>query len=475
MTEQPITFVSKTDALYDEMFDWHVNVGDEHVVAKRIPGKHRRLKWFAMSVWLIYFLVPYLRWQGEQAVLLDIPNRQFNFFAVNLFPQDIWMLSLTLLFFAILLAAVTSIAGRIFCGYFCFQTVWTDVYTKIETWLEGDTPHKQAKFRQSAWTLNKLNRRILKHTLWILIALLTGVTFSAWFTDSYQLWGNLFSLQVHVAVWIVLLIFTGFTYIFAGFMREQVCFWLCPYARLQGVMYDQNTVLPAYDAERGEPRGKIKRDTPDPDTGSCIECHLCVAVCPTGIDIRKGQQEGCITCGLCIDACDSVMDKINEPRGLIRYASHAELYQKAKRTELFKRPRVLLYGLILLLSLAGIVYGFGSLSLTELSVTPARQPQFVKLSNGDIQNRYTLKLLNKSNQPITVSYYIAGLEAASLHGLQPKYVISPGKVVPVMALVRVPAEDAPEGVSSIKFIANVIDNPSLTTAYQSIFTAPIDN
>ena len=472
MTEQPIRFVNKTDALYEEMFDWHVNAGDEHVVAKRMPGKHRRLKWFAMSVWLIYFLVPYIRWQGEQAVLLDISDRQFRFFSANLFPQDIWMLSLTLLFFAILLAAVTSIAGRVFCGYFCFQTVWTDVYTKIENWLEGDTPQKQAKFRQSGWTFQKTSRRALKHTIWLLIALLTGITFSAWFTDAYQLWVDVFHLQAHMAVWIVLLVFTGFTYIFAGFMREQVCFWLCPYARLQGVMYDQNTILPAYDAERGEPRGKLKRDTPDPDKGSCIDCHLCVAVCPTGIDIRKGQQEGCITCGLCIDACDSVMDKINEPRGLIRYASHAELYQKARQVSLFKRPRVLMYGLILLLSLAGIVYGFSTLSPTDLSVIPERQPRFVQLSNGDIQNRYTLKLLNKGNQPITVRYRISGLAAAELHGLQPEYSVEPGKVIPLMALVRVPADEVTAGVSRLQFIAEVMDDPSATTEYQTIFTAP---
>ncbi len=472
MTEQPIKFVSKADALYEEMFDWDVNAGDQHVVAKRMSGKHRRLKWFAMSVWLIYFLTPYIRWQGEQAVLLDIANQQFHLFSVNLFPQDIWMLSLTLLFFAILLAAVTSIGGRVFCGYFCFQTVWTDVYTKIETWLEGDTPQKQAKFRQAPLTVNKISRRTLKHTLWLTIALLTGVTFSAWFTDAYQLWVNIFNLQVHIAVWIVLLVFTVFTYIFAGFMREQVCFWLCPYARLQGVMYDQNTVLPAYDAERGEPRGKLKRDTADTQKGSCIDCHLCVAVCPTGIDIRKGQQEGCITCGLCIDACDSVMDKINEPRGLIRYASYAELYQKAGHVALFKRPRVVLYGLILMLSLAGVFYGFTTLSVTDLSVIPERQPRFVKLSNGDIQNRYTLKLLNKSNQPITVQYRIAGLPDASLHGLESSYIVAPGKVIPLNALVRVPANVVSKGISSLQFIAEVPGAPSLTAEYESIFTAP---
>jgi len=471
MKAQPIHFMDKND-IYADIAEWEVNAGDEHVVARRMPGRFRRLKWYGMSVWLLYFLVPYLRWDGEQAVLLDIAHRQFHFFGLTLYPQDIWMLSLTLLFFAILLAAVTSVAGRVFCGYFCFQTVWTDLFTLIETKLQGDTPQKQRRFKQAPWGVDKTIRILFKHSIWIAIALLTGITFSLWFTDAYGLWRDVFRFDAHIAVWIVLAVFTGFTYVFAGFMREQVCFWLCPYARLQGVMYDQDTVLPAYDAERGEPRGKLVKGAVDQTKGSCIDCKVCVAVCPTGVDIRKGQQEGCITCGLCIDACDTVMDKIEQPRGLIRYASYAELQSRSETAPLYKRPRPLIYMAIMGLSLAGIIYGFMTLSVTEFTVSPDRQPLYVTLSDGSIQNRYELKLLNKHNQPLTVRYHIEGIEGATLHGLEQSYTVLPGHVIPLTALVRVGQEAVESGISPLTFRAEVLEGAEAEIQTNTVFIAP---
>lgn len=469
---QPQSVPIDISGLYKDVSDWDVNAGGNKVVAKRIGGRFRLLKWYGMSVWLIFFLGPYLRWNGQQAVLFDIPNRQFNFFDITIYPQDIWMLSLTLLFFAILLAAVTSIAGRVFCGYFCFQTVWTDIYTFIETRLEGDTPQKAMKFKQAPLSVDKVVRVTTKHTLWLAIALLTGLSFAAWFTDAFQLWHDYFTLQASMAAWIVLAMFAVGTYIFAGFMREQVCFWLCPYARLQGVMYDQDTVLPAYDAERGEPRGKLKRGQVDENRGSCIDCLVCVAVCPTGIDIRKGQQEGCITCGMCIDACDSIMDKTNQPRGLIRYASYKELHHNGKAVPLYLRPRVIIYSLILLMALGGVVYGFTSLSPTEFKVTHNRQPLYVSLSDGSIQNRYTLKMLNKSKQDILVRYQISGLEGAELQAFSELVRVEPGHVVPIQALVRVPAEQISATAMPLFFEAEVIDNPALNSRYETVFMGP---
>ena len=471
MSEQQEVVID-TSAIYDDVADWHVNTGGEKVVAKRLKGRFRLRKWMGMSVWSLFFLVPYLRWDGQQAILFDIPDRQFRFFDLTVFPQDIWMLSLTLLFFAILLAAVTSVAGRVFCGYFCFQTVWTDIYTFIETRLEGDTPQKARKFKQAPWHFDKTWRVLTKHSLWIAIALLTGFSFAAWFTDVYQLWGDVFTLQAPMPVWVSLAVFGVFTYGFAGFMREQVCFWLCPYARLQGVMYDQDTVLPAYDAERGEPRGKLKKGQVDDSKGSCIDCKVCVAVCPTGIDIRKGQQEGCITCGLCIDACDSIMDKTDQPRGLIRYASYKELHHDQHVLPMYKRPRVIIYGLILLLALSGIIYGFTTLSPTEFKVIHDRAPLFVRLSDGSIQNKYTLKLLNKTQQPITVRYQISGLEGASLHGMDEEVMIEPGRVIPVTALVRAPESAIEDGLAPIAFSAEVLEQPQLNTTYESMFMGP---
>ncbi|WP_417509973.1 cytochrome c oxidase accessory protein CcoG [Methylophaga sp.] len=460
--------------VYDALSDWEVHTGEgENVVARRMKGRFRTLKNFGMSVWLIYFLGPYLRWDGHQAVLLDIPEQQFHLFALTLYPQDIWVLSLTLLFFAILLAAATSIAGRVFCGYFCFQTVWTDIFTFIEGQFEGKTPQKQRKFNSEPWTASKAFRKVGKHGVWLAIAILTGITFSAWFTDAYQLWGDIFSLQAPTPVWVAMGIFTFFTYWFAGFMREQVCFWLCPYARLQGVMYDQETVLPAYDAVRGEPRGKLSRSgTQDANKGSCIDCKLCVAVCPTGIDIRKGQQEGCITCGLCIDACDSIMDKINEPRGLIRYASHKELHQGKAEVSLWKRPRVIIYSLIMAFSIMGVGYGFTHFEPTEFNVVHERRPLYIQMSNGDIQNKYTLKLLNKTDQPLVVNYHIEGLPSASVDGLEQGIKIQPGKIVPVTALVRLPSDTTSSGLHEFHFVATSEGNSAISNRYKAVFIAP---
>jgi len=459
------------DDIYEEVSEWHINVGSEKVVAKRLTGRFRTLKWIGMSIWLVLFLGPYMRWNGAQAVLFDLPNRQFNIFNIVIYPQDIWMLSLTLLFFAILLAAVTSIAGRVFCGYFCFQTVWTDIFTWIEGKIEGTTPQKALKFNNAPWSKNKLIRKVLKHTLWLSIGILTGISFVAWFTDSLQLWRDLLTLQASLTSVTIIAVFTGGTYVFAGFMREQMCFWLCPYARLQGVMYDQDTILPSYDAERGEPRGRIKRGQEQSDKGSCVDCNVCVAVCPTGIDIRKGQQEGCITCGMCIDACDSIMDKVKQPRGLIRYASYKELHHNAKTVPLYKRVRVLIYATILALALSGIVYGFMNLSPTEFKVVHERQPLFVQLSDGSIQNKYIIKLLNKTKETLTVDLSIEGLDGAVLHGLR-QMTIEPGKVIPVTALIRVPENKIPAPLTPVIFIGNIESHPHIKLRYKSMFMSP---
>ncbi|NQY26847.1 MAG: cytochrome c oxidase accessory protein CcoG [Piscirickettsiaceae bacterium] len=470
MSDELDKITNNVDDLYEDVSEWEVNAGGIKIVAKRIAGKFRRLKWIGMSVWIPFFLGPYLRWDDRQAILFDLPNRQFNIFQITIYPQDIWMLSLTMLFFAILLATVTSIAGRVFCGYFCFQTVWTDIYTFIEAKLEGNTPQKAKKFNNAPGSLDKFVRKVIKHSLWLLIGILTGVAFVAWFTDIYQLWIDLFSLQVSSTALIIIATFTGGTYLFAGFMREQVCFWLCPYARLQAVMYDQDTLLPSYDAERGEPRGRIKKGQDNSATGSCIDCNVCVAVCPTGIDIRKGQQEGCITCGICIDACDSVMDKVKQPHGLIRYASYKELHHNAPSIPLYKRFRIYVYGFILLLSVAAIINGFMNLSPTEFKVVHSRQPLFVQLSDGSIQNKYTIKLLNKTKETLTIKFSIEGLEGAVLHGLT-EITVEPGKVIPVTALVRVPEGYAKAEPTPIIFRGKAI-NSTINVYYKSMFIGP---
>jgi cytochrome c oxidase accessory protein FixG len=461
----------QADNIYQQTADWQLNTGDIKIVAKRLLGRFRSLKWLAMLTWLPFFLGPYIRWNGQQAILFDIPNRQYHFFDLTVYPQDLWMLALTLVFFAILLAAVTSVAGRIFCGYFCFQTVWADIFTLIEGKCEGQTPSQASKFNSTPWTLNKLLRKTVKHSLWLLIALLTGLSFTAWFTDAFQLWHDYLTLEAALPAWIALAVFTTGTYVLAGFMREQVCLWLCPYARIQSVMVDQDTILPHYDQAQGEPRAKLRKSAIKEDKGSCIDCNLCVAVCPTGIDIRQGQQLGCITCGLCIDACDDVMTKTNQPTGLIRYASHKEIHHDAKPVQLYKRPRVMVYITIMLLALTGVVSGVTGLSPAEFNVLHERQPLFVRLSDGTIQNKYTLKLLNKTQQNMFVTIDISGLAGATLH--QAKMTeIEPGKVLPLTVFVRLPEARLESEITSITFIANMNGEIDNNLTYQSMFLAP---
>ncbi len=440
------------DALYAEADHWHVNTGGETIHAKRLAGKWRTLKWLGASVWLIFFLGPYLRWDGRQAILWDIPNRQYHIFGVTVIPQDFWMLSLLLLFFAILLAVATALVGRVWCGYFCFQTVWTDVYTWIEEKLEGQPPARR-KLDAAPLDLRKFRIKALKHLIWLVIGFVTGMSFVAWFTDAPTLWTAFFRGESNSAVYVTVALFTAGTYGLAGFLREQTCFWLCPYARIQGVMVDRTTLLPTYDIGRGEPRGRMKKGEKEENrtTGDCIDCRQCVAVCPTGIDIRHGQQEGCITCALCIDACDAVMEKIGRPKGLVRYASLDELEGKPTKA-LLLRPRVWVYAAILVAALSGILYGLTSLAPVELKVLHERAPLFVTLSDGSIQNKYTLKMLNKLNEDVSLRISVSGgPESLELVGAEDAITAKHGFVSPATVFVRIPRKDLAEEHIPITF------------------------
>jgi len=459
-----------TDKLYQQAAEWQVNVGGIHIVAKRMAGRFRQWKWLAMLSWLPFFLLPYLRWNGQQALLFDIGQRQFHLFSVTLYPQDLWMLALILIFFAMLLALITSIAGRVFCGFFCFQTVWTDVFTLIEGQCEGKTPHKAREFNAQPWLGQKLLLKVIKHSAWLLIAGLTGIAFTAWFTDAFTLWQDLVTLTLAVPAVVSIITVAIGTYVLAGFMREQVCLWLCPYARLQSVMVDQETAMPQYDVKRGEPRGRIDREQQQENKGSCIDCNVCVAVCPTGIDIRDGQQQGCITCGLCIDACDSVMEKTEQPKGLIRYSSEQEMSQQTKKPH-YKRPRVWLYGGVAMLALSGVVSGLMSLSPTEFNVIHQRQPLYVQLSNGDIQNRYEIKLFNKTQLPLQVELEISGVKTAKLK--TPLFAtLSPGKMTSVTAFVQVSQQALDNKMMPLTFTGTIEGLETQPLHYQSVFIGP---
>lgn len=455
------------EEIYAEIDHWHVNTGGETIHAKRIPGFFRNLKWWSASVWLIFFLGPYLRWDDRQAILFDIPNRQFHIFGITILPQDVWMLALVLLFFAIMLAVVTSIAGRVYCGYFCFQTVWTDIFTWIEEKLEGP-PAQQRKFAHSPLTLSKFRTLAIKHGLWIAIGALTGISFTLWFDDAFELWYAFFTFNAGIVAYSSVAVFTVFTYLFAGLMREQVCFWLCPYARIQGVMVDSESIMPTYDIKRGEPRGKLKKGATEEGKGDCISCHQCVAVCPTGVDIRDGQQEGCITCGLCIDACDVVMDKIHKPKGLIRYSSLNELNGKPE-VALYKRPRVLIYSTIMSLAFIGIVYGLLNMGELELKVLHERQPLFVRLSSGDIQNKYNLKILNKTDKPLQIQVQVEGPSNLRLIGAEKPFYAQPGTTSSHTVYIRIALNRLNRDRHPIFFTIQSIENNKIRSEYESMF------
>lgn len=462
------------DDLYAESEHWQVNTGGETIHAKRIPGRWRKIKWLAASVWLIFFLGPYLRWDGRQAVLFDIPNRQYHLFGATVLPQDFWMLSLLLLFFAILLAVATALAGRVYCGFFCFQTVWTDVFTLIEEWFEGG-PRERRALDQAPLSARKIRIKALKHGLWVLIGFATGWSFVAWFYGAYPLWRDFFSGQANGAVYAFVALFTVGTYVLAGWLREQVCFWLCPYARIQGVMLDRATLVPAYDLLRGEPRGRVRKEA-DPDgkqLGDCVDCNQCVAVCPTGIDIREGQQEGCITCALCIDACDAVMDKVGRPRGLVRYASLDEIEGNPAKPILM-RGRVWVYLAILVLSVLGIGYGFSTLTTIELKVLHERSPLFVQLSDGSIQNKYTLKILNKSNQDLNAEISATSAVPIEVKGAERPVRVQHGGVTPMIVFIRITRDELTGESIPVTFTAEaaLADGTRASAERESAFFSP---
>ncbi|HLP97912.1 MAG TPA: cytochrome c oxidase accessory protein CcoG [Sideroxyarcus sp.] len=459
--------------IYHEFESWSVNKGDKTIHAKRMPGFFRTFKNYAqLGLWLPFFFLPYLRWNDKQAILFDIQNNQFHFFNLTVLPQDIWMLSLILLVAAMTLFAVTSVASRVWCGYFCFQTAWTDWFTWLEDKIEGN-PLARRKLDEAAWSLDKFKKKALKHALWMLLALLTGISFSIWFVDAYGYWNNLIHFNLPLVGWVTLVMFFFGTYLLAGFLREQTCFWLCPYARIQGVMGDSQTILPTYDYNRGEPRGKIRRGGEAvAQQGDCIDCFQCVQVCPTGVDIRQGQQLGCITCGLCIDACDSIMDKIGKPHGLIRYASLDELAGKPPK-KMYQHPRTLVYIGIIVVALAGIVYGLTHMGSMTLKVIPERQPLYVSMSDGSIQNKYDFKVLNKTDKDVSVKVTAeGGVEGQVILGSENPIVTHHGRGTSFTIFVKAPGKNIKQEITPLQFRVESVDDPNVFAEYNTKFNGP---
>jgi cytochrome c oxidase accessory protein FixG len=370
---------------------------------QNVKGRFRNLKWILNTVFLaIYCLSSFLRFnRGEgapnQAILIDFPNSKAYFFAIEIYPQEVYYLAGILIFAAVVLFFITSLFGRIWCGYACFQTVWTDIFIAFERLFQGDRNARIILDRRN--NFEKFYKKFLTHLSWIIVSILTGYSFVNYFNDSFLLTKNIFHGEISLSIlwWIVGI--AGATYIMAGFAREHVCTYMCPYARFQSAMFDRNTLIITYDEKRGETRGKMKHGEDFKNRGHCIDCKQCVVVCPTGIDIRNGLQMECIACGLCVDACDDVMTKIGLPKGLIRYDTLSHLANPVAENK-FKilKPRTFFYAAIMIVVSGLMIRSLMMKSTLETVMIPDRNPLFVTLSNGDIRNGYNLKIMNKTHE-----------------------------------------------------------------------------
>ncbi len=388
----------------------------EPIFPKRVKGNFRTLKWWIMAVTLgIYYITPWLRWDRgpalpDQAVLIDMADRRFFFFMIEIWPHEFYFVAGLLIMAGLGLFLFTSAAGRVWCGYACPQTVWTDLYILVERWVEGDR-NARIRLHRQKWDAEKLRKRAMKWSLWFLIGLATGGAWIFYFTDAPTLFWNLVTGQAHPIAYTTMLILTLTTFAFGGFAREQMCIYACPWPRIQAAMMDEDTITIGYRDWRGEPRGKQGGKTAEGVAhGDCIDCMACVNVCPMGIDIRDGQQLACITCGLCIDACNEIMDKVGKPHGLIGYLALTD--EKAEREgkpvkSVWKhvfRPRTILYTVLWSGIGIALVVALFMRSPIDVNITPVRNPQYVVLSDGSIRNTYDMRLRNKFGEDHTFTF-----------------------------------------------------------------------
>ena len=457
---------------------------------KRVDGPFRRFKWLMMLVTLsIYYVMPRLRWDRgpyapDQAVLVDLANRRFYMFGIEIWPHEFYFVAGLLIMAGIGLFLITSAVGRAWCGYACPQTVWTDLFQHIDRFIDGD---RNARMRLDAapWTWGKVARRGIKWTIYLVIGFWTGGAWIMYFADAPTLVHDFWRGEAAPVAYITVAVLTMTTVILGGFMREQVCIYMCPWPRIQTAMLDEKSLLVTYKDWRGEPRGSVKKSQKKPGQfGDCIDCQQCVQVCPTGIDIREGPQVGCITCALCIDACDRVMKDVGRPRGLIDYATLEDCEREAAGGEpkspwrtLF-RPRTIAYFMIWGGIGGALLFALGVRSHTELTVAPDRNPPFMLLSDGSIRNSYTLKLRNMESRPRDMEIAIEGVPDAAMWTDTIAYpdaatvqtVTVPADLVrQVRAYVAAPAGTVPQALT---FRVTSLDQQRETDAVETRFDAP---
>jgi cytochrome c oxidase accessory protein FixG len=425
----------------------------------------------------VYYLTPWIRWDRgpntpDQAVLLDFPGRRFYFFFIEIWPQEVYYITGLLLLAAFGLFLVTSLAGRVWCGYTCPQTVWTDLFVTVERWVEGDR-NARMRLDRAPWTWGKVRKRVVKHAIWVLIAVATGGAWVFYFADAPSLAVQLASFQAPMIAYLFIAVFSGTTYLLGGLAREQVCTFMCPWPRIQGALFDEDSLLVSYRSHRGEPRGKHKRGQDWEGRGHCIDCNLCVAVCPMGIDIRDGPQLECIQCALCVDACNSVMRKVDLPPGLISYDTYRNLEAAAKgataRLRLL-RPRVVIYVGLIVAVAAVMFVTLVTRSDLDLKVLRDRNPLFVTLSDGTIRNGYEVKVLNKSHEERRFRLEIEGLadpilSAVGLKDLQGgplTFAVAPDNLHALKVFVAADAAQVPGGNVPMTFILREVEGQGET-------------
>ena len=444
------------------------------IYPRAIGGVFTRWRWaLVLLTQGVFYGLPWWQWGERQMVLFDLGARRFYLFGLVLYPQDFIYLTGLLIMSALSLFLFTAVAGRLWCGFACPQTVYTELFLWLERLTEGD---RSARMRldKGPWTFEKLWRKTLKQLAWVTVALWTGFTFVGYFVPIRQLGGELLALH---GTWQIFWVgFYGFaTYGFAGYMREQVCKYMCPYARFQSAMFDKDTLIVTYDTQRGEPRAarSKKVDAKAAGLGDCIDCSLCVQVCPTGIDIRNGLQYECIGCGLCVDACNSVMDKVNYPRGLIRYATQNGMLQRWSSAQMVRRvlrPRVLFYTTVLV--------GLSVALLTSLSLRVPLKVDVVRdraalsrlVAGGQLENVYRLQIMNATEAPQRYRISASGLEGLTVAS-EPEVEIGPAESRWVPVLLRIPYGSASEGSHAVHFEVQTVQGAAHVTE-KSVFLVP---
>jgi cytochrome c oxidase accessory protein FixG len=456
-----------------ELDDGPLYVAQKKVYPQSVSGTFRHIKWGLMAFCLgVYYLLPFVRWNRglgapSQAVLVDLPNSRFYFFFIELWPQEVYYFTGLLIVAAITLFLMNSVGGRIWCGYLCPQTVWTDLFYAVERLVEGDRRERMKKdAARGTMKLQHFSEIVLKHSIWLLIAWWTGGAWVLYFNDAPTLVKQLATLQAPMLAYIWIGILTATTYVLAGFMREQVCVDMCPWPRIQAALTDEWALNVTYKYDRGEKRTSLKKANDlralGESVGDCIDCYQCVAVCPTGIDIRDGAQLGCIQCGLCIDACDTVMRKIGRETRLIGYDNDINIQRRrVGKPEIYRivRPRSIVYCAMIAGVGALMLYTLLTRTLLDVSVLHDRNPVAVRLSDGSIRNAYTVRLLNKRGFDRVVAIDVDGPNNATVHVVgadsvtpdRPMIILGRDQTTELRVLVTAPSENNPEKSIPVKF------------------------